>query len=63
MFKKVLKYSNIMKCDLCSQKIEETFLEKIKGTYIGRYKGKKVVCPSCQKKYSQKEISKKLGFG
>ncbi len=50
-----------MKCDLCSSKIEETFLEKIKGTYIGRYKKKKVVCPSCQKKYSLEELKEKLG--
>ena len=49
-----------MKCDVCREKIEETFLEKIKGTYIGRYKKKKLVCSSCQKKYSLKEMKEKL---
>jgi len=49
-----------MKCDLCNSKIEETFLEKIKGTYIGRYKKKNVVCNACQKKYSLKEVKEKL---
>ena len=39
------------KCDLCKNKIESTFLEKIKGTYVGRGKNKKVVCASCQKKH------------
>ena len=40
-----------MKCDICKEKIEETFLNKIKGTRIG----KKFVCDSCQKKYKSKE--------
>ncbi|MDO8556491.1 MAG: hypothetical protein Q7R96_04955 [Nanoarchaeota archaeon] len=38
-----------MKCDQCGNKIEETFLGKIRGTYIG----KKTICPLCQKKNSQ----------
>ena len=50
----------MVKCDLCKEKIEETFLEKFKGTYIGRYKKKKVVCAECQKKHSVDEIKKKL---
>ena len=49
-----------MKCDVCKEKVETTFLEKIKGTYIGRYKKKKLVCNNCQKKYSMKEITEKL---
>jgi len=48
------------KCDLCKEKIEETFLEKFKGTYIGRYKKKNIVCNNCQKKYSVEEIKGKL---
>jgi hypothetical protein len=38
-----------MKCDICKDKLEKTFLDKIKGTYIK----KKVVCQSCQKKYKE----------
>jgi|TARA_Y100000310_G_scaffold333676_1_gene411700 hypothetical protein len=34
-----------MKCSKCNNKIEETFLGKIKGTFIE----KKPVCPECQK--------------
>lgn len=45
-----------MKCDICKNKVEETFLEKITGTYIKDAKGKKhMVCPECQKKYKTKE--------
>lgn len=36
-----------MKCAICKEKIENTFLGKIKGTHVG----KKVVCPACQKKH------------
>jgi len=39
------------KCDICKEKIETTFLGKIKGTYFG----KKAICDSCQKKYKTKE--------
>jgi hypothetical protein len=35
-----------MKCSICNKEIEQTFLGKIKGTYI---KGKPV-CSECQKK-------------
>ena len=35
------------KCALCKEKVAETFLGKIRGTFIG----KKVVCSSCQKKF------------
>jgi hypothetical protein len=34
-----------MKCSICNEKIEETFLGKMMGTYIG----KKPVCKNCQK--------------
>jgi ribosome-binding protein aMBF1 (putative translation factor) len=44
-----------MKCDICKEKIEETFLGKIRGTRIG----KKVVCDKCQKKYG-KDVKKHL---
>jgi uncharacterized protein with PIN domain len=45
-----------MKCEICKSKIETTFLSKIIGSHVKDEKGKKhVVCPSCQKKYPQKE--------
>ena len=49
-----------MKCEICSAKIESTFLEKIKGTYIKK-KGKlKAICHACKQKYTQKEINDKI---
>lgn len=38
------------KCAVCKGKVEETFLGKIKGTYVK----KKIVCNECQKKYKGK---------
>ena len=50
-----------MKCEICNEKITETFLDKINGTYIKDEKGKKhVICSICQKKSSKKEILSKL---
>jgi|TARA_Y100000310_G_C20322301_1_gene641304 hypothetical protein len=49
-----------MKCDICKAKIEENFLNKLKGTYIGSGKKKKAVCQNCQKAHSIEEIKKKL---
>lgn len=51
-----------MKCEICKEKIEETFLKKILGTHIKDEKGKKhVVCKDCQKNLKTKEeILKKL---
>ena len=46
----------MVKCFICKNKIEKTFLGKIKGTYIK----KKVICPTCQKKFPEKEILKKI---
>ncbi|MDP3728374.1 MAG: hypothetical protein Q8R18_02860 [bacterium] len=37
----------VEKCALCKEKIENTFLGKIRGTFIK----KKVVCSTCQKKF------------
>jgi len=42
-----------MKCDVCKNPIEETFLKKIVGTYIKDSNGKKhLICPSCQNKFN-----------
>ncbi len=41
-----------MKCAICNNKIDVTFLDKIKGTFIE----KKPVCSECQKKYSYEEL-------
>jgi len=49
-----------MKCEICSSKIEEIFLSKIKGTYFVKGKKKIPVCSACQKKYSTAEIKQKL---
>lgn len=44
------------KCEICREKVGETFLEKLKGTYIG----KKVVCSECQKKHTMQQLKEKL---
>ncbi len=51
-----------MKCEICKNKIEETFLKKISGTFVKDSKGKKhIICNDCQKKYPDKEeLLKKL---
>ncbi len=40
-----------MKCDLCKKTVEQTFLSKIKGTYVKVDGKKKVVCSDCQRKH------------
>ena len=41
-----------MKCAICKNRIEETFLKKILGTYIKNEKGKLMpVCSECQAKF------------
>ena len=41
-----------MKCEICKNKINETFLGKLIGTYIKDDKGKRhTVCFECQKKF------------
>lgn len=53
-----------MKCELCKQAVETTFLDKILGTYVKDAKGKKhVVCVHCQRQHAndKAEILKALG--
>ena len=45
-----------MKCALCKEEVQETFLNKILGTFIG----KKAVCANCQKSNSMEAIKAKL---
>ena len=44
-----------MKCDICGNKVGETFLSKVLGTYIKKDGKKKLVCFECQKKFKTKE--------
>ena len=49
-----------MKCDICGNRIEKTFLDKIMGSYFGKGKKRKVVCSECQRKFSKEELLEKL---
>ena len=47
---------NHMKCEICKNTIQETFLKKIIGTIIKDEKGKKhSICFECQKKLKTKQ--------
>lgn len=50
------------KCDICKEKVGETFLNKALGTYVKNEKGKKhLVCSECQRHLKDKTtILKKL---
>jgi hypothetical protein len=39
-----------MKCADCNATVEETFLRKIVGTYVGSGKSRKAICSACQKR-------------
>lgn len=46
-----------MKCEICKNKIGETFMNKILGTVIKDEKGKKhSVCFECQKKFENNKV-------
>ena len=51
-----------MKCEICKNKIETTFLKKIVGTIVKDEKGKKhSICSNCQSSLKNKnEIIEKL---
>jgi len=43
------------KCEVCNEKVGETFLNKAIGTYVKDTNGKKhLVCASCQKHLKDK---------
>lgn len=45
-----------MKCEICSKKIETTFLKKLIGTIVKDVKGKKhYVCNACQSNLNDKK--------
>ena len=46
----------MVKCEICKNKIQTTFLKKIIGTQIKDKKGKKhAICFECQSKFKNKE--------
>tara|TARA_Y100000031_G_C8176043_1_gene364161 strand:+ start:558 stop:710 length:153 start_codon:yes stop_codon:yes gene_type:complete len=49
-----------MKCDLCKQKVEETFLKKMFGTYVKIGKKQKLICSRCQSQKPMEEIRKQI---
>jgi hypothetical protein len=50
-----------MKCNICKNTIEKTFLNKPIGTYIkNKNSKKKLICNNCQKSYSKEELLNKL---
>jgi len=51
-----------MKCEICHNKIEETFLGKINGTLVKKTGSRQTyaVCQDCQKKHPTKEEILKL---
>jgi DNA-directed RNA polymerase subunit RPC12/RpoP len=49
-----------MKCDICGNKIEKTFLDKVLGTYITKDSKKYVICSNCQKTLTKEQILEKL---
>jgi len=56
LFKSTTKTSNYMiKCNICGNKIEHTFLNKVLGTYIKKGGKKITICFECQKKFKTKE--------
>jgi len=45
-----------MKCEICNNKIKETFLKKILGTVVKDENGKKhSICNECQTKFKDKK--------
>jgi uncharacterized protein with PIN domain len=53
-------YLFIMKCEICKEKIEENFLDKIHGIYVKVNSKTFSVCSNCQKNFPISEIKEKL---
>lgn len=50
-----------MKCTLCNEKVEKTFLAKPIGTYVKDENGKKhLICNECQKENDIESIKSQL---
>ena len=49
-----------MKCEICTKKIELTFMNKIIGTYYTKGKKRYPICNECESKLTDKEIREKL---
>ena len=47
-----------MKCTICKKNVKETFLSKIKGTYVKKKGKKRAVCSDCQKIHRENLKSK-----
>lgn len=51
----------MVKCAICNEKVQTTFLNKLVGTYQRNSKGKReAICKSCQQELSKEEIKEKL---
>ncbi len=48
----------MVKCEICKESIETTFLNKIKGTYVKVNKKQKTVCNVCQARYKEEILNK-----
>ena len=50
-----------MKCKLCNKEVQQTFLNKLIGSYVKDSKGKRhPVCQTCQKSKSMEDIKSEL---
>ena len=51
----------MVKCEICGEKVQKTFLNKILGTYMKDSHGKqRVICQNCQKEYDDEKLKEKL---
>ncbi|MBS3133654.1 hypothetical protein J4214_00300 [Candidatus Woesearchaeota archaeon] len=48
------------KCDLCGNKLDMIFLNKIMGTYVKVNRKTRTVCSNCQSKFSIDELKEKI---
>ncbi len=44
----------MVKCEVCGERVETLFLDKISGTYIKKGKKLKAFCSNCQRKLGNK---------